>query len=717
MSNPRDRLEEVLTLANASLTGQASAEEMKRLEQLVLNDDEACRLYVDAMFDAQQLRRWAVDDPWPTDAFDAESLPLDAAVSVIEPISKNASAEQPSLPVNVFRHTFHSTVGFFSQEVPFSILIATVITSLGLLAGSLIYVTHHTQLVANAPHPSTSPQTAQPDVQYVGRITGMVDCKGSKFRKQGSDKTSHTQWLLTGTEIAKSSILSPKSSIALGDKFVLSAGLLQITYDSGAKVILQGPIVYEVDSPDGGFLAVGKLTARLEKKRSEVRGQGSGEGASGQWPTNVASEANLPSPASGRGAGGEGSRQFANVASGQWSAAGEEGSEFRGQGSDQKSEIRNHKSPISSPQSLIPNPSFAVRTPTAVVTDLGTEFGVEVNKDGMTKSFVFTGKIKVATVPSSSRVQSKEVILVANESVRVEKHNPNDRELFLNLRSAACKPKDFVRVEQMAARMHASQQHPSERFERWQAFRDQLRRRDDLVACYDFQRDADLKRDKNNCEILRNRSKAGSIYDGTLVGAISMGMAQGRMDGKHALRFDFASDGVIINLPTPLHSFTLAAWVNVKNHTQEWNGILLSDAYHDRPGSLHWQFMADGRIELAISGTTREKSMNWRSPPSLLESGKSAGWHHMATVHDAASGKVSHFLDGRPLETEPASTLCKTPTVIGVASIGSWKCRDRAFGGSIDELMIFNRCLSEGDIRHLFQTEAPEDNFVDKNNK
>ena len=41
---------------------------------------------------------------------------------------------------------------------------------------------------------------------------------------------------------------------------------MEITYDTGAKVILQGPVTYEVESPAGGFLSVGKLTARVENE-------------------------------------------------------------------------------------------------------------------------------------------------------------------------------------------------------------------------------------------------------------------------------------------------------------------------------------------------------------------------------------------------------------------------------------------------------------------
>ena len=103
---------------------------------------------------------------------------------------------------------------------------------------------------------------------------------------------------------------------------------MEITYDTGAKVILQGPVTYEVES-QGGFLSVGKLTARVEKKT---------EG---------------------------GGRRAEN---------------------------------ISNPQSLIPNPLFAIRTPTATVTDLGTEFGVTVSGDGLTQVHVLQGVVEAQII-------------------------------------------------------------------------------------------------------------------------------------------------------------------------------------------------------------------------------------------------------------------------------------------------------------------------------
>ena len=119
---------------------------------------------------------------------------------------------------------------------------------------------------------------------------------------------------------------------------------MEITYDTGAKVILQGPVTYEVEA-NGGYLAVGKLTGKLEK-----RGEGEGRGERGHQIT--------------------------------------------------KSQIIEISTSLI-PSSLIPNP-FVIRTPTATVTDLGTEFGIEVT-EGPTKSLArFPGKGRRADSKTST---------------------------------------------------------------------------------------------------------------------------------------------------------------------------------------------------------------------------------------------------------------------------------------------------------------------------
>ena len=142
-------------------------------------------------------------------------------------------------------------------------------------------------------------------------------------------------------------------------------------------------MTYKVDSAAGGYLTLGKLTARLEKK---------------------AETQNLPSPAgtdlkgwSGRGAGVEGSSQ-----------PNTDGNANQPQSALTLTLSRKRaRGPDSSPRPLAPNPSlspdpcplFAVRTPIAIVTDLGTEFGVIVDQNGHVDTRVFAGKVKVERRP------------------------------------------------------------------------------------------------------------------------------------------------------------------------------------------------------------------------------------------------------------------------------------------------------------------------------
>ena len=157
---------------------------------------------------------------------------------------------------------------------------------------------------------------------------------------------------------------------------------MEITYDTGAKVILQGPVTYEVESRSGGFLSLGKLSARVE------------------------------------GSTKYGVRSTEKVAGGQWPVASD----------NQQSTINNQRS--SNPQSPIPNPSslstvhyplFTIKTPTAIVTDLGTEFGVEVDKQGGTTSHVYRGSVELQVASADGKAERPVQVLRENESARVER--------------------------------------------------------------------------------------------------------------------------------------------------------------------------------------------------------------------------------------------------------------------------------------------------------
>jgi hypothetical protein len=210
-------------------------------------------------------------------------------------------------------------IGYLSQLTPFSYLVATVLFGLGLLVGSFITVSHsvpHDRIVHRDPTIGPSPIKGPP----IGRITATMDC-------QWTDPRDRLQGGVPATG----------ANVSLGRTYSLASGFLEITYDRGAKVILEGPAIYRVESASGGFLSFGKLTARVAAR---------------------------------------------------------------------------------APLSALPFPLFTVRTPTAVVTDLGTEFGVEVEKSGATKSRVFLGKVEVR--PAGGRPGVGPVVLTANQWLSVD---------------------------------------------------------------------------------------------------------------------------------------------------------------------------------------------------------------------------------------------------------------------------------------------------------
>ncbi|MBU4270903.1 MAG: NPCBM/NEW2 domain-containing protein [Planctomycetes bacterium] len=320
---------EIRSLAEAVCTESITPEQCGRLNSLLLDEKAALTYAVYLRMHGLLCWRWQNQ------------------IVIIE------TPETPppvQLPAGLLGGAWQGTVGFFSQTKPFSYLAATVILGVTLLVFWAIKVTHH-QHFATAPSKSV-PSDARPERVFVGRITGLVDVKWSDDPR----------------------FLPPMgfAYVPLGRKYKLDAGLMQITYDSGAKVILEGPCTYEVESTSGGYLALGKLTAKVEKERSEVRSQRS---------------------------------------------------EVRSQRSDHYPLSTSHQ-PLatnSNPQSLIPNPLFAIRTPTALVTDLGTEFGVEVDEAGVTESHVFRGKVVLVALGDDGKGRGREVTLGENESARVEK--------------------------------------------------------------------------------------------------------------------------------------------------------------------------------------------------------------------------------------------------------------------------------------------------------
>ena len=361
MSRVDEVSQDLADLLNALCEGELDPDDAARLERMICADPAACRLYfryIDVHVELR--RRYGYSQASNNEVYSHEGQSVADSVTpirlpVVIPSSSVSDPQSIGSPLSSF---LHGTVGWFSSGWPVAYLVATVIFGIGLVIGSLVPVSEPVQVARQSALPSTFGRGAGGEGSdnlshsrpTVGRITGMVDCRWMENPKSE---------IRNPKEIGnhQSSISNQKSLVSLGDKFALSSGLLEITYDTGAKVILQGPMKYEVESASAGFLSVGKLTARVE----------------------------------GRGARDEGTPN-----------------------------LQISKSPNPSPLSPLPSPLFTIKTPTATVTDLGTEFGVEVSKEGDTISHVFCGSVQFQPATVAGEAAGQPIILRENESAQLK---------------------------------------------------------------------------------------------------------------------------------------------------------------------------------------------------------------------------------------------------------------------------------------------------------
>jgi hypothetical protein len=325
MSDPE--LQELDLLLDRLCEGGLEEDQLavSRLVKLV-DESEVCRRrYLDTLELHATLWRMGKEGEPSTD--------ISAAAS---PATLRLSHRQESLesgwgPLTLLGDNGRNAIDYVTSSWPVAYLVAAVVVGTGLVIGAVTHVSQQDQTVNQPPKITKDQPAPEPNRRIVGRITGMVDC----------------QWVDDATAAISG------AHVPLGRKYALTSGLMEITYDTGAKVILQGRVIYEAESKNGGFLSIGKLTGRVEVETAK---------------------------------------------------------------------------------------GFSVRTPAAVVTDLGTEFGVEVDKRGVTTSHVYRGIVKVQPISADRRPEGVAEVLRENMSARVDIRNKQ-----VTLLAPSNKRVDFVR--------------------------------------------------------------------------------------------------------------------------------------------------------------------------------------------------------------------------------------------------------------------------------
>jgi hypothetical protein len=166
-----------------------------------------------------------------------------------------------------------------------------------------------------------------------------------------------------------------------------------------------------------------------------------------------------------------------------------------------------------------------------------------------------------------------------------------------------------------------------------------------------------------------------------------------------ALTFDGVSD--YADLPIgpllgTLTSSTFAAWVNITNVGDAWQRI-----FDFGSGTTNYMFLSPnngltGTVRFAIrTATVTEQTVT-------APAGVSTGWHHVAVVIDAASMTLRLYEDGILVRERPTTLLPKDMAAKNQNWLGrsQWTA-DPYFNGSLDDFRIYNRALSESEVRYL----------------
>ncbi|MBN2211106.1 MAG: FecR domain-containing protein [Sedimentisphaerales bacterium] len=352
---------------------------------------------------------------------------------------------------------------------------------------------------------------------------------------------------------------------------------------------------------------------------------------------------------------------------------------------------------------------FVVRTPTAVVTDLGTEFGVHVDEDGITESCVFEGKVEVKNRTENTGSGGLEKrMLYAGQAVVV---NTTGKIIERDYQSY-----QYVRVKEYRIKRKAAEDSA---YYRWLAYSYELQRQPGLVAYYNFERDL------TNQNVLRNSAAMTSGgLDGTLGNGTNEAQkpqwTQGRWPEKGGLSFS-SEKHQYVRLPKDdllaIGGDLSVCWWMKMNEGESWKGRYIVLSYG---GAILEQDRTEFDLNYYYShgvengcfrafheyGDDVDVKVLTQTPVVANQ------WVQVAVVRDAVARQYLFYLNGELIESHPYDHNyeyrgCDNETSIPTIGCDGGRQREY-FNGVLDEVAVFNRVLTSEEIRKHYQAGKVE---------
>ncbi|MEX0792839.1 MAG: LamG-like jellyroll fold domain-containing protein [Pirellulaceae bacterium] len=313
---------------------------------------------------------------------------------------------------------------------------------------------------------------------------------------------------------------------------------------------------------------------------------------------------------------------------------------------------------------------FTVVTPGGDVIDLGTKFGVDVPREGDSEVHVFEGEVIAQATSSTTRQGLRD-----GEAYRMQTGTGATH----NFRSAAfIHPLEFTSLR---AALEVGRRAVSD------SAAAKLREDPALIAMWDF-------------EFEEQDRPPGNFR-----------MVQGRWPGSRAAEFTRVGDHLKLDVggDRPWPQLTMTAWVRLDQLGEPYQSLFHTDGWREEnQGQVHWMVNKYQTMRLALYGNTLaaealEPDGFPDSRTSVLpEQGR---WIHLATTYDAEAKTVRFYLNGE-FDSETRQNVAHLAK-LGAARIGNWDRRDRKLSGRVDELAILSRCLTDAEVRELYDAGNP----------
>ncbi|HYF37190.1 MAG TPA: LamG-like jellyroll fold domain-containing protein [Prosthecobacter sp.] len=316
---------------------------------------------------------------------------------------------------------------------------------------------------------------------------------------------------------------------------------------------------------------------------------------------------------------------------------------------------------------------FRIRTDRGTVVDLGTDFGLDLTGAAGPQVHVFKGEVEWH--PQHAQMRS----LKEGQALSMDAATgalAADAQAFASLADLEQRNADSERLA----------------FEDWLMKSRRVDEDAGLLLRFDFQDPAASR------SLLNHAVRAPQVPAGSIVGC---DWTEGQWSGKRALEFRNVSDRVRVSVPGEYRDLTLSTWIRVNGLDRAFNSLFMLEGYKD--GAVHWQITRQGVLRLGIAGRQGHPSVDYDTPV-LFTPERFGQWLHLVTVYDAGALEVRHYLDGNLVAALPVKH--GFPLRLGLAELGNWndgsgRVPVRHFSGAMQEFMLFQRVLSEAEIRGL----------------